>query len=121
MRYLLLQYFKKPDGKYDEAMTVVKNLKSKDIQESNVILDFKELKVVTCSIEGQQQPKDWEVIVAYYYQFYPAVIERLFQENGFALETMTDEQAKEAGVTPGVQNSEAQVVDFKEENTDKTD
>ena len=115
MRYLLLQYFKKPDGKYDEAMTVVKSLKSRDIQMSNVILDFKELKVVTCSIEGVPQPKDWEVIVAYYYQFYPAVIERLFQENGYALETMTQEEADDKGITPGVQNSVSQVIDFKEE------
>jgi hypothetical protein len=117
MRYLLLQYFKKPDGKYDEAMTVVKNLKSKDIQTANVILDFKELKVITCSIEGQSQPKDWEVIVAYYYQFYPAVIERLFTENGFALETMTPEEAEAKGVEPGVQNTVTETIDSTEKNS----
>jgi len=88
-------------------MTVVQNLKTKDTQTANVILDFKELKVVACSIEGVQQPKDWEIIVAYYYQFYPSVIERLFRENGYALSTLTEEEAKEAGVTPGVQNTES--------------
>lgn len=117
MRYLLLQYFKKPDGKYDEAMTVVKNLKPRDIQMSNVILDFKELKVITCSIEGEAQPKDWEVIVAYYYQFYPAVIERLFTENGFALQTMTADEAEAKGVTPGVQNTVTETIDTEEKNS----
>ena len=117
MRYLLLQYFKKPDGKYDEAMTVVKNLKPKDIQTANVILDFKELKVITCSIEGEAQPKDWEVIVAYYYQFYPAVIERLFTENGFALETMTPEEAEAKGVEPGVQNTVTETIELQEKNS----
>lgn len=118
MRYLLLQYFKKPDGKYDEAMTVVKKLKPNDIRTANVILDFKELKVITCSIEGEAQPKDWEVIVTYYYQFYPAVIERLFTENGFALETMTPEDAEAKGVTPGVQNTVTEVIESSEEKSE---
>jgi hypothetical protein len=27
-------------------------------------------------------PKDWDQIVGYYYPFYPAIMERLFTENG---------------------------------------
>jgi hypothetical protein len=30
--------------------------------------------------------KDWDTVVSYYYQHYAATIERLFQENGHALD-----------------------------------
>lgn len=82
MRYLLLTYYKTPSGKIDEGMVVSKRLRNKDIQTCNVILDFKEQKVVTCSMDGVIVPKNWDRIVSYYYQHYPNVIERLFNENG---------------------------------------
>jgi len=63
-------------------MVVSKRLRNKDIQTCNVILDFKEQKVVTCSMDGVIVPKNWDRIVSYYYQHYPNVIERLFNENG---------------------------------------
>ena len=44
MRYLVIMYIKKPDGQVDEASTVVKSLKSKDLAMASVILDFKEKK-----------------------------------------------------------------------------
>ena len=46
MRYLVLTYYTKPDGKVDEAMSVTKSLKTRDLQMANVILDFRDLKVV---------------------------------------------------------------------------
>jgi len=82
MRYLLLTYFTKPNGKIDEAMTIARNLKKKDWQTTNVILDFKEQKVLLCSVAGLTATKDWDTIVSYYYKHYTATIERLFQENG---------------------------------------
>lgn len=82
MRYLLLTYYRKPSGKIDEAMTITRNLKLRDRQMANVILDFETLTVVKCSMDGVTVPKDWDRIVAYYYKHYSATIERLFAENG---------------------------------------
>lgn len=83
MRYLILTYYKKPNGQIDEAMQVSRNLKTRDIQMANVILDFKDLKVLKCSMSGEQVPKDWDRIVSYYNQHYANIIERLFNENGY--------------------------------------
>jgi hypothetical protein len=82
MRYLLLTYVTRPSGKIDELMTISKKLRTKDRQMNNVILDFKEQKVLQCSVGGITANKDWDTIVSYYYQHYAATIERLFQENG---------------------------------------
>jgi len=86
MRYLLLTYYTKPSGKIDEVMVVAKKLKSRDWQMTNVILDFKEQKVLTCSVAGLTATRDWDTIVSYYYKHYAATIERLFQENGHVLD-----------------------------------
>ena len=85
MRYLLLTYITKPDGKIDEMMTLSTKVKRKDWQTTNVILDFKDQKVLLCSVAGITANKDWNTIVSYYYPHYTATIERLFQENGHEL------------------------------------
>ena len=41
MRYLILTYFKKPNGQIDESMTVSNKLRDRDLSMGNVILDFK--------------------------------------------------------------------------------
>ena len=86
MRYLLLTYYTKPSGKIDEVVTVTQRLRRRDWQMTNVILDFKDQKVLLCSVAGISAKKDWETIVSYYYQHYSATIERLFQENGHAID-----------------------------------
>ena len=85
MRYLLLTYYTRPSGKIDEVMTIAKKIKKRDWQMTNVILDFKECKVLLCSVAGIAANKDWDTIVGYYYKHYAATIERLFQENGHEL------------------------------------
>lgn len=85
MRYLILTYYKKATGQIDEVMAVSKNLKTRDIQTANVILDFRDLKVLKCSMGGEQVPKDWDRIVSYYHQHYASTIERLFRENGYEI------------------------------------
>jgi hypothetical protein len=82
MRYLLLTYITKPSGKINEQMTIASKIKRKDWQMTNVILDFKEQKVLLCTVAGITAKRDWDTIVSYYYQHYSATIERLFQENG---------------------------------------
>ena len=85
MRYLLITYYKKPNGQIDETTAVSQNLKKRDIQTCNVILDFKTLSVVKCSMVGTVVPRDWDRIVSYYNQYYGNIIERLLQENGYEI------------------------------------
>jgi hypothetical protein len=85
MRYLMLTYYTKPNGKIDESMIVATKIKTKDWQIANVILDFKELKVIKASLRDNAIPKDWDRIVGYYYPFYTSIMERLLQENGHKL------------------------------------
>ena len=82
MRYLILTYYKKADGKIDETAAVSKTLKKNDIQTANVILDFQQQQVVRARVGEQAIPLDWDRIVSYYYQYYANIIERLFTENG---------------------------------------
>jgi hypothetical protein len=91
MRYLILTYYRKATGQIDEVMAVSKNIKRRDLQTANVILDFKDQKVVLASMGNQQVPKDWEKIVSYYYQHYAHTIERLFEENGHPLNILVEQ------------------------------
>ena len=86
MRYLILTYYTKADGKIDEAMTLARNLKTRDLQISNVILDFKKLQVVKANLNGESVPKNFNRIVEYYMQHYKSTIERLFKENGYEID-----------------------------------
>lgn len=85
MRYLILTYYKKANGQIDEVMAVAKSLKNRDLQTANVILDFKTLSVLKCSMGGVQVPRDFNRIVEYYHQHYEATITRLFKENGYEI------------------------------------
>ena len=93
MRYLLLTYYKKPDGKIDEVMAVARNLKMRDHQTCNVILDFKKLQVIKASMAGADVPRDFDRIAGYYNQHYASTIERLFKENGYEVEVNSQPSA----------------------------
>lgn len=92
MRYLILTYYKKPDGSIDEAMEVSTRLRTRDIQCANVILDFKKLKVEKASMSGVNVPPDFNRIVEYYMQHYENIIKRLFSENGYELVKPEDDK-----------------------------
>ncbi len=94
MRYLLLTYYTQANGKIDEAMTVANKIRRKDWQTANVILDFKEQKVLAARMYDTSIPKDWERIISYYYQFYTQIIERLFEENGNPLDIKVESAEK---------------------------
>jgi hypothetical protein len=66
-------------------MAVAKNLKTRDHATASVILDFKTLSVLKCSMGGVQVPKDFDRIVQYYMQHYESTINRLFKENGYEI------------------------------------
>ena len=85
MRYMTLTYFKRASGKIDEVMAVANKIKPSDLQMASVILDFQEQIVLKCVIDGKVMPKEWDTIVAYYYEHYKAIMERLFKENGYEI------------------------------------
>ena len=85
MRYLTMTYVTRANGKIDEVMAVTRNIKRSDLQTCNVILDFKKLAVVKCTMNGTTVPRDWDRIVSYYHQHYASTIERLFNENGYEI------------------------------------
>jgi hypothetical protein len=89
MRYLMLTYYTKPSGQIDEVMTLSKKIKPRDWQTANVILDFKEQRVLTASVRGITATRDWDTIVSYYYKHYAATIERLFVENNHSISVKT--------------------------------
>ena len=85
MRYLILTYYTKPSGQINDGISSAKNLKTRDHQTANVILDFKTLSVLKCSMGGVQVPRDFNRIVEYYMKHYEATITRLFTENGYEI------------------------------------
>lgn len=46
LRFMVIVYYKQPDGMYDESTTFHKQLKSSHLQTATVILDLKEEKVI---------------------------------------------------------------------------
>lgn len=85
MRYLILTYYQKATGQIDEVMAVARSLKRRDHQTANVILDFRTLSVLKCSMSGVNVPRDFNRIVEYYHQHYESTITRLFKENGYEI------------------------------------
>lgn len=81
MRFLQVTYIRKPNGQIDEQVGFSAKLKSKDLQTTSVIVDFKESKVVKCVIEGKIVPTDFQKLVEYYRQHYPELIEQLEKNN----------------------------------------
>jgi hypothetical protein len=102
MRYFIITYFKKPSGQMDEQNQVTRRIKTRDLQCANVILDFKKLEVVKCSMNGVNVPRDFDRIVQYYMQYYENILTRLFQENGWEIakpEKATDEKESTENTT----------------------
>ena len=80
MRYLLIQYVRKPGGQIDEQVTVSKRVKTSDIQTMNVIMDYVKKKVDKCVVEGKVLDKDWESMNEYYRKIYPNLVAQLEKE-----------------------------------------
>jgi hypothetical protein len=77
MRYLIINYYRKPSGQMDEVVSIAKRIKNRDIQSAAVILDFETRTVVKCSMDGVVVPKDWQRIRDFYHQHYSQVIDDL--------------------------------------------
>ncbi len=80
MRYMLISFFRKPNGAIDEQVTVSKRIKPADQQMSNIILDFAEKKVMKSVIEGQVLDTTWDKMYTYYQKIYPSLVAQLERE-----------------------------------------
>lgn len=77
MRYLLVTYSRQPAGQIDEQVGFSVNVRTRDLQMCNIILDFKTEKVLKCVVEGEIVPTSYEKLVEYFKRVYPNVIEQL--------------------------------------------
>lgn len=81
MRYLIITYLRKPDGKIDEQVEISKNVKDRDLQTANIIMDFAEKKIIKSIIQGQRIDTDWDKLLEHYRQVYPDYIDQLEKLN----------------------------------------
>lgn len=81
MRYLLITFYRKPNGQIDEQAGFAKKIRPIDTQTCNVIIDYKDKKVIKCVIDGKVTPTDFTKMHEYYKQIYPSLIEQLEKVN----------------------------------------
>ena len=80
MRYLLIQFLRKPGGQIDELVAVSKRLRNSDLTNNNVILDFANNKIEKCVVEGKIHDATFDTMVSYYRNIYPQLINQLEKE-----------------------------------------
>lgn len=80
MRYLMISFLRRRGGQIDEMVSTSKRIRTSDMENSNVILDFADNKVVKCVIEDKEHPTTFENMRDYYNRVYPGLIEQLERE-----------------------------------------
>jgi hypothetical protein len=80
MRYLMIQFIRKPGGQIDELVNVSRKMKTSDITTKNVIMDYADRSVKKCVIEGKTHDTTFEKMDLYYKRIYPKLIEQLEKE-----------------------------------------
>ena len=85
MRYFIVKYIRKPNGKLDEVVSASKKLKTKDLQSAAVVLDFGTQSVLVSTLDGVTVPKDWWKIRDFYHQHYKKMIEDLEAFHGLKI------------------------------------
>lgn len=81
MRYFFLTYYRQPDGKFTESSQIAKTVKTNDFQKHNVIMDFREKKILKCHVDKTTVDKNWNNIYTYYEQYYKEVFDQLTKLN----------------------------------------
>jgi hypothetical protein len=82
------------NGQIDEMVNVSKRIRTSDMNNSNVILDFAEKKIAKCVIEGKPHDSTFEQMRDYYFKVYPQLVQQLEKEA-----SITADQEKKAGKT----------------------
>ena len=82
MRYLLVSFLRKRAGQIDEMVSVTKRVRTSDMNNANVILDFADKKILKCVIEGKNHDTTFEKMRDYYARIYPNLVDQLEREAG---------------------------------------
>jgi hypothetical protein len=85
MRYLLISFFRKKGGQIDEMVSVSKQVKTSDLQNSNIIMDFGTKKLDKCVIEGKEHDTTFDKLRDYYAKVYPQLVSQLEKEAPFSV------------------------------------
>jgi hypothetical protein len=85
MRYMIVNYYRRPTGQLDESFVVAQRVKDRELQTAAVIVDFKTRHVIKASFEGAVVPKDFDRVVSYYQRHYSDHIDQLLKANGLEL------------------------------------
>lgn len=80
MRYLVISFWRKRAGQIDEVVNMSKRVRTSDMNDANVILDFADKKVLKCVIEGKNHDTTFEKMRDYYVKVYPNLVEQLERE-----------------------------------------
>lgn len=80
MRYLVVSFLRKRAGQIDEMVSVSKRVRTSDMNNANVILDFADKKVTKCIIEGKEHDTTFDKMRDYYAKVYPNLVEQLERE-----------------------------------------
>lgn len=81
MRYFAITFVKRPTGQIDESTQTLNKLKTRDLQEANVILDFKDETIIKCRMTEGNIPVDWNTVVGYYSKHYGDTFAQLVRAN----------------------------------------
>ena len=81
MRYFCITFVKRPSGQIDEQTQTLAKLRTRDLQESNVILDFFKEELVKCRMTEGNIPVDWNTVVGYYSKHYGDTFAQLVRAN----------------------------------------
>ena len=85
MRYMIVNYYRRPTGRMDESFVVAARVKDRELQTAAVIVDFRTQRVIKASFDGAVVPKDFARVVSYYQQHYRDHIQQLLDANGVRL------------------------------------
>lgn len=78
MRYFIVTYLQKPNGKYNETVNLDSHVRNRTLSTAAVILDYKERKVVKSRFDDT----DFAALHSFFRQHYPDIINGL--ESKFA-------------------------------------
>jgi hypothetical protein len=66
MRYFVVEYYQRPDGKYDEKAMLEERIKPKTLQRAMVILDYQDRKIVKLRADLAAGPRDFDRISTFF-------------------------------------------------------
>lgn len=85
MRYMLITFYRQPNGDTTERVQLSQTLKRSDHQMVSCILDFRHKKVIKCIAFGEKVDTTWDNLYGYYLDLYPSIVTRLDKENSSPL------------------------------------